>query len=89
MGQTPLLSSDIPQHIYRACKIGACKVIEELIVLTNLNAGRILEELSSVGATSARLLTEDSRLALLEEAQAYAYQPEDAIVGSGDRVVRQ
>ena len=89
LDQSPLLYSDIPRHFYRACRIGACKAIEELFVLTSLNAGRILEELSSVGATSTRLLTEDFRLALLEEAQGYAYQPEDAIVGSGDRVVGQ
>ncbi|MDQ4001954.1 MAG: hypothetical protein M3283_13385, partial [Actinomycetota bacterium] len=64
-------------------------MIEELFVPTNFNIGRIFEELSSVGATSIRLLTEDFRLALLEEAEGYVYQPEDEIVGSGDRVVRQ
>jgi hypothetical protein len=58
---------DIPRHIYRACTIGACKAVEEPFVLTNLNAGRILEGLSSVGATSARLLTEGFRLALAIE----------------------
>lgn len=62
---------------------------EELFVPTNLDADGILEELSSVGATSVRLLEEDFRLALLKEAQDYDYQPEDEFVGSGDRVVRQ
>ncbi len=62
---------------------------EELFVPTNFSTDGILEELSSVGATSIRLLEEDFRVALLEEAQDYEYQPEDEIVGSGDRVVRQ
>ena len=74
---------------YGGIGIGVCKVIEELFVPTNLNIGRILEELSSVGATSVRLLDEDFRVALLKEAQDYDYEPEDEIVGSGDRVVRQ
>jgi hypothetical protein len=64
-------------------------VIVELFVSTKLDAERILEELSSVGTTSVRLLEEDFRVALLKEAQDYDYQPEDEIVGSGDRVVRQ
>jgi len=64
-------------------------VIEELFVPANLNIGRILEKLSSVGATSVRLLEEDFRLALLEEAEGYVYQPEDEVVGSEDKVVRQ
>ncbi len=64
-------------------------MIEELFVPTNLNIGRILEELSSVGATSVRLLEEDFRLALLEEAEGYVYQPEDEVVGSEDKIVRQ
>lgn len=62
---------------------------EGLFVPTNFSTDRILEELSSVGATSVRLLEEDFRLALLKEAEDYDYQPEDEIVGSGDRVVRQ
>jgi hypothetical protein len=64
-------------------------VIEELFLPTNLSADSILEELSSVGATSVRLLEEDFRVALLEEAEDYDYEPEDEIVGMGDRVVRQ
>ena len=56
---------------------------------TNLDTGRILEELSSVGATSVSLLDEDFRVTLLKEAQDYDYEPEDEIVGNGDRVVRQ
>jgi hypothetical protein len=74
---------------YGGIGTGLCKVIEELFVPTNLNTDRILEELSSVGATSIRFLEEDFRVALLEEAEGYTYQPEDEIVGSGARVVRQ
>lgn len=74
---------------YGGIGIGVCKVIEELFVPTSFNIGRILEELSSVGATSVRLLDEDFRVALLKEAQDYTYEPEDEIVGSGGRVVRQ
>jgi hypothetical protein len=64
-------------------------VTKELLVPSNLDIERILEELSSVGATSVTLLEEDFRLVLLKEAQDYAYEPEDEIVGSGERVVRQ
>lgn len=64
-------------------------MIEELFLPTNLNTDSILEELLSVGATSVRLLEENFRVALLEEAEDYDYQPEDEIVGSGDSVVRQ
>ena len=62
---------------------------EELFVPTNFSSDRILEELSSVGATFVRLLEENFRVTLLKEAQDYDYQSEDEIVGSGDRVVRQ
>ena len=64
-------------------------MIEELFLPTNLNTDSILEELLSVGATSVRLLEENFRVALREEAEDYDYQPEDEIVGSGDSVVRQ
>ena len=69
--------------------IGLGNVTEELFETRNLDAESIVEELSSVGATSVRLLEEDCRLALLKVAKGYTYQPEDEIVGSGDRVVRQ
>ena len=55
----------------------------------NLDTASILKDLSSLGATSIRLLDEDFRVALLKEARDYTYEPEDEIVGSGDRVVRQ
>ena len=62
---------------------------EKLLVPAKLATERILGELSSVGATSVRLLEENFRLALLKEAQDYDYEPEAEVVGSGDRVVRQ
>ena len=55
----------------------------------NLDTASILKDLTSLGATSIRLLDEDFRVALLKEAQDYTYEPEDEIVGSGGRVVRQ
>ncbi len=55
----------------------------------NLDTASILKDLTSLGATSIRLLDEDFRVALLKEAQGYTYEPEDEIVGSGGRVVRQ
>jgi hypothetical protein len=63
--------------------------MEDLFVSTSLDIGGILQELSSLGATSLRILDERFRMALLEEAESYVYEPEDEIVGSGDRVVRQ
>jgi hypothetical protein len=63
--------------------------MEDLFVLGSFGIDKLLADLSSVGATSVRLLDEDFRLALLEEAGGYVYQPEDEIVGSRDRVVRQ
>jgi len=55
----------------------------------NLDTASILKGLSSLGATSIRLLDEDFRVALLKEAQDYTYEPEDEIVGTGGGVVRQ
>src|SRR5919199_2279512 len=63
--------------------------MDKLFVLSDLGSGEILEELSSVGATSVSILDEDFRMALLKEAEGYHYRPEDETVGSGDRLVRQ
>ncbi len=64
-------------------------IMENLFVPDDLGIGRILKELSSVGATSVKVLDPDFRMALLREAEGYDYEPEDEVVGSGDRVVRQ
>ena len=61
----------------------------DLFLPRNLDTASILKDLSSLGATSIRLLDEDFRVALLKEARDYTYEPEDEIVGSGGRVVRQ
>ncbi len=50
---------------------------------------KMLEDLSSIGVASVKILNEDLRSSLLEEAESYTYKPEDEIVGSGDRIVRQ
>jgi hypothetical protein len=63
--------------------------MEELFVTENLNIGKILEELWAVGTTSVRILDEDFRISLLEEAHHYSYEPEEEVVGSGERLVKQ
>lgn len=50
---------------------------------------QVIEKLSESGATSLKMLSEDFRLALLEEAAGYTYQPLREVVGSGENVVRQ
>lgn len=50
---------------------------------------RAIEKLSEYGATSLKMLPEDFRIALLEEASGYTYQPLREVVGSGENVVRQ
>ncbi len=60
-----------------------------LVDVDPLDVCQQVQRSAHVGATSFRLLKEDSRVALLREAEGYAYQPEEEIVGSGDRIVRQ
>ncbi len=64
-------------------------MMRDFLLPYNLDIASILNKLSFLGASSTKILDEDSRVALLREAQAYNYEPEDEIVGSGDRVVRQ
>ena len=63
--------------------------MQELFTLDDFDINRLLEEVESFGASSIRILAEDFRMALLAEANDYTYTPEDEIVGSGDRIVRQ
>ncbi len=63
--------------------------MQELFSLDDFNLGRIMGELSCIGATSIRLLNEGFRSSLLQEAEGYTYKPEDEAVGSGDRIVHQ
>jgi hypothetical protein len=62
---------------------------EKPLLSINLDIGKIVEELSLLGATSVRILDEDFRTALLEEAEDYVYEPKDELVGSGNRSVTQ
>lgn len=63
--------------------------INRLFLLNNFDIDQILDRLLAVGAVSVRLLDESFRLALLQEAMNYPYRPEEEIVGSGDKMVRQ
>jgi len=63
--------------------------MEDIFKLADFDIAEILEDLRSIGAASAPILNEDFRRSLLKEAESYDYRPEDEIVGSGDRVVRQ
>lgn len=58
-------------------------------ILGTFNIRSITHELQTIGATSIRILNEDFRLGLLEEAKGYTFAPADPVVGSGDRIVRQ
>ncbi len=63
--------------------------MQELFIPLNVDVNEIVEKLSSMGATSIRLLNEQFRLSLLKEAESYTFKLEDEVVGSGDRIVRQ
>ena len=63
--------------------------MEDIFKLADFDIAEILEDIRSIGAASAVILNEDFRRSLLKEAKSYDYRPEDEIVGSGDRVVRQ
>jgi hypothetical protein len=62
--------------------------MENFFQSTNFDVGTILDEISSVGATSVRILDEGFRIALLKEAESYEYEPADEAVGIGG-IVRQ
>ncbi|NIR31617.1 MAG: hypothetical protein GWN84_20360 [Gammaproteobacteria bacterium] len=59
------------------------------LLADNFDIGAILEALRSLGATSVRCMDEEYRVVLAEEAARCAYRPGEAVVGSGDRLVRQ
>lgn len=50
---------------------------------------RVMELLSTVGATSLHMLPDEVRIDLLREAESYDYQPAEEVVGQGSRTVRQ
>jgi hypothetical protein len=60
-----------------------------LFTLQKFKIHRIINELKVIGAASVPLLSEDFRLALLQEAVSYPYTPEVEAVGNGNQMVRQ
>lgn len=63
--------------------------MRDIFNIEGIDITEITSGLRSVGAASAKILKEDFRFTLLKEALLYDYTPEDEVVGSGDRVVRQ
>jgi len=63
--------------------------MSKLFTLQDFESHRIISELLATGAASVHLLSEDFRLALLQEAQSYPYTPEAEVVGTGNQTVRQ
>jgi len=63
--------------------------MKDFFTLDQFNIYKILEELNDIGAISIKVLNQDFRLCLLNEAESYIYTPEAEIVGSGDKIVRQ
>ncbi len=58
-------------------------------VVNRLDLARLFDCVRRVGAASTTVLEENFRQSLLREAERYRYKPEQEIIGSGDRVVRQ
>jgi len=63
--------------------------MQEVLICESLKIVKILEDLKCLGATSVKVLNENFRQSLLNEAKNYTYNPEDKVVGSGDKVVKQ
>ena len=63
--------------------------MQEVLICESLKIVKILEDLIFLGATSVKVLNENFRQSLLNEAKNYTYNPEDKVVGSGDKVVKQ
>lgn len=53
------------------------------------NVEGVVEQLSTVGATSLPMLPDEVRMDLFREAESYDYQPAEEVVGQGSRTVRQ
>ncbi|MDQ5851366.1 MAG: hypothetical protein M3380_04700 [Chloroflexota bacterium] len=62
---------------------------QQLFVLDEFDIVKILDELVRIGATSIKVLTDEFRMVLLQEAEGYVYEVEDEVVGSGDSTVHQ
>jgi hypothetical protein len=63
--------------------------LDEVFRLDDFDLGKILQALSTSGATSIPILDEEFRRSLLKEAESYKYRPEAETIGSGDKIVRQ
>lgn len=63
--------------------------MQDIFNMHDFDIVEILDGLESTGAASSAILNEDFRKCLIDEAESYDYRPEDEIVGSGDRIVRQ
>ncbi len=61
----------------------------DIFTQETIDLGPLIQHLEELGACSTPLLREDFRLMLLKEANGYSYQPEDEVVSSGERTVRQ
>ena len=59
------------------------------LVLDDVDMAAICGQLSATGVTSFRILEGNFRESLLHEATCYRYKPEEEIVGSKNRRVRQ
>ena len=55
----------------------------------NFDFNQLSRDLSAIGAISLKILDEELRLSLLEEAHGYIYRPLPEIVGSGENIVKQ
>ncbi len=61
----------------------------DVLAADNFDIEKIVEDIERNGATSLKILKEDFRESLLEEAGKYDYKKGEEIVGKGDRAVMQ
>lgn len=59
------------------------------IISPEIDLPALIAELTERGVASFKILAEEFRLVLLEEARGYPYTPLSEVVGSGEKVVRQ
>ena len=72
-----------------ATGLSRCPSAEPVLCPARLDLANIVEALSDTGALAVPVLSEDTRLSLLEAARASRYRPARAWVGKGERLVRQ
>jgi hypothetical protein len=59
------------------------------IISPEIDLPALIAQLTERGVASFKILAEEFRLVLLEEARGYPYTPLSEVVGSGEKVVRQ